>query len=80
MRKYFISSIAASGFVLAAGGSAFAADIAVKAPPPAPPPAFNWTGWYVGVNGGFASQAKESSVTGINVDDATVRTIGGGLY
>jgi outer membrane immunogenic protein len=34
------------------GTSAFAADMAVKAPPPAPAPVYNWTGWYVGVNAG----------------------------
>jgi outer membrane immunogenic protein len=31
---------------------AFAADMAVKAPPPAPAPVYNWTGWYVGGNAG----------------------------
>jgi outer membrane immunogenic protein len=34
------------------GTPAFAADMAVKAAPPAPAPAYNWTGWYVGVNAG----------------------------
>jgi outer membrane immunogenic protein len=35
------------------GTPAFAADVAVKAPPaPAPAPVYNWTGWYVGVNAG----------------------------
>jgi outer membrane immunogenic protein len=29
---------------------AYAADMAVKAPPPAPVPVYNWTGWYVGGN------------------------------
>jgi outer membrane immunogenic protein len=27
-----------------------AADIVTKAPPPAPAPVYNWTGWYVGMN------------------------------
>jgi outer membrane immunogenic protein len=72
MRKYLISAIAVSGFILAASGSAFAADIAVKAPPPAPPPAFSWTGWYVGVNGGLAAQSKDSHVTGFNGDDVFI--------
>jgi outer membrane immunogenic protein len=37
-------------FSLAASGSALAADMAVKAPPPqpAPTPVFNWTGLYIG--------------------------------
>jgi outer membrane immunogenic protein len=34
------------------GTPAFAADMPVKAPPLAPAPAYNWTGWYVGVNAG----------------------------
>jgi outer membrane immunogenic protein len=34
------------------GTPAFAADMAVKAPPPAPAPVYNWTGWYVGGNVG----------------------------
>ena len=35
--------------VLTASGSAFAADLPVKAPP-LPPPVYNWTGFYSGVN------------------------------
>jgi outer membrane immunogenic protein len=35
---------------------AFAADLRVKAPPPAPvvAPIYNWTGFYIGANGGWA--------------------------
>jgi outer membrane immunogenic protein len=29
------------------GTPAFAADMAVKAPPPPPAPVYSWTGWYV---------------------------------
>jgi outer membrane immunogenic protein len=39
---------------LAIGGPAVAADMPVKAPPPMAPPAFSWTGFYIGVNGGGA--------------------------
>src|SRR5215467_14010231 len=37
-------------------GSALAADLPAKAPPPAPPPApvWNWSGFYIGVNGGYS--------------------------
>jgi outer membrane immunogenic protein len=38
-------------------GAASAADMAVKAPyykAPPPPAVYSWTGWYVGVNGGYA--------------------------
>jgi len=39
---------------LGAAGSASAADMAVKAPPPAPLPViYNWGGFYIGGNGGW---------------------------
>jgi len=41
--------LAATLFLFA--GSAYAADMPVKAPA-APPPAPTWTGWYIGINGG----------------------------
>jgi outer membrane immunogenic protein len=42
--------------VVALIGSAFAADIAVRAPAPLPPPPaplYNWTGFYAGLNAGY---------------------------
>src|SRR3954462_12207223 len=40
---------------LCTAGTAMAADMAVKAPPPAPiVPIYNWTGFYIGGNGGWA--------------------------
>jgi outer membrane immunogenic protein len=72
MRNKLISSAAGIAFSFAASGLAFAADMAVRArpaPPPPPQPVFNWTGWYVGVNGGGAWRSKESTFTGFNVDD-----------
>ena len=35
------------------GTPVFAADMALKAPPPAPAPAWSWTGFYVGLNAGY---------------------------
>jgi outer membrane immunogenic protein len=52
MTKRITSFFALTTFVLAVSGSAFAADIAVKAPLPAPVPVYSWTGWYAGVNAG----------------------------
>lgn len=52
--RVFISTIAAAAFATAS--SALAADIPVKAPPPAPlpVPVMNWTGFYIGINGGYS--------------------------
>jgi outer membrane immunogenic protein len=52
MTKRFIFLFAITALALAASGSAFAADMAVKAPPSAPAPVDSWTGWYVGGNVG----------------------------
>jgi high affinity Mn2+ porin len=43
----------ATGAVLTLTGSAMAADMAVKAPP-SPPSAYDWTGFYIGGNAGYA--------------------------
>jgi outer membrane immunogenic protein len=51
LRKLLLSSLAASTMV----GSALAADLPRRAPPPAyvpPAPVFTWTGLYIGINGG----------------------------
>jgi outer membrane immunogenic protein len=52
---------------------AFAADIAVKAPPPAPAPVYNWTGWYVGVNAGasFGNVKTDFNVAPIALNSPT---------
>jgi outer membrane immunogenic protein len=50
MKKLLVSSIAALGLI---GTPALAADMAVKAPPPAPVPVYSWTGFYIGGNVGY---------------------------
>ena len=54
-----VKGLALGGLALAAmiAGPAVAADMPVKAPPPAR--AFSWTGCYVGVNGGWAGERDE---------------------
>ena len=53
MKRLFIASLAVSAITI---GVASAADLPVKAPPMAPPvvPVYNWTGFYIGGNGGGA--------------------------
>ena len=51
MKKLLVACIAAAAFY---GVPAFAADMAVKAPPPpVATPAYSWTGFYVGGNAGY---------------------------
>ena len=74
------------------GTPVLAADLnkpVYKAPPPAPPaPVYSWTGWYVGINGGWG-WASGCCTYGANgtifdtVNGATVNTSGsinGGLF
>jgi outer membrane immunogenic protein len=50
MKKLFVFAAVA----LSMATPALAADMAVKAPPPAPLPAiYNWSGFYIGANGGW---------------------------
>jgi outer membrane immunogenic protein len=68
--KKLLTAIAALGLI---GTPAFAADMAVKAPPPAP--VYSWTGWYVGGNVGYSWGKADSE---FNVDPVTVSILGGG--
>jgi len=67
MKTLFLASVA--GALLAVGGSAQATDIlpAYKAPPPAPRivacPTCNWTGFYIGINGGGSIATVDSDAT-----------------
>jgi outer membrane immunogenic protein len=73
MTKRITSFFALTTFVLAVSESAFAADIAVKAPPLAPTPVYSWTGWYVGGNLG-ASFGHAN--TDFNAVPVTVTAVG----
>jgi outer membrane immunogenic protein len=57
MKKILIAGAALAALT---GTSALAADMAVKAPKPAPPPPFSWTGVYIGA---FAGAAWVDTVT-----------------
>jgi outer membrane immunogenic protein len=62
MKKLVFGSVAL--VALGAAGSALAADMRVKAPPPAPVAA--WTGVYVGVNGGYGWARSDTTLAGTN--------------
>jgi outer membrane immunogenic protein len=68
MTKRLTSLFAITALILAASGSAFAADMAVKmpvkAPPPPPAPVYSWTGWYVGVNAGASMGEAKTNLNG----------------
>jgi outer membrane immunogenic protein len=53
MKKFLLGTVGL--LALGMGAPASAADMAVKAPPPAPmlAPMYNWSGFYIGANGGW---------------------------
>ena len=52
MKKFLLGMVGL--FAISAASTASAADMAVKAPPPAPLPViYNWSGFYIGANGGW---------------------------
>jgi outer membrane immunogenic protein len=52
MKKFLLSTVGL--IALGMSAPAWAADMAVKAPPAPPPPVlYNWTGFYIGGNGGW---------------------------
>ena len=78
MKGIWGSSIAA--LVVMASSGAFAADLRVKAPTPAPIPTYNWTGFYIGANvgGGWASGTLTDHFSGVDFVDTNSGVIGGG--
>jgi len=53
MKKFLLATVG-SVALLGMAAPALAADMAVKAPPPAPLPViYNWSGFYIGANGGW---------------------------
>lgn len=72
MRKFAVLSAA-----LAFSGSAYAADMAVKAPPPPPVTVSTWTGFYVGGNIGYGTARTSADVS--PADAATEAAFGIGI-
>jgi outer membrane immunogenic protein len=65
MRKAAIGIVAVAAMI---GTPAFAADMAVKAPPS--DPAYSWTGWYVGGNVGYSWGSGRTDVVGSATDQS----------
>jgi outer membrane immunogenic protein len=68
MKKLLLATTAFVAF--AAINSAGAADLALKAPPPAPA-WYDWTGFYAGVNGGYSWGRSSTYVTGTTAIPST---------
>lgn len=70
--------LATAGAIGAAAGSAHAADLPMKAPPPAPVPvAPSWTGFYVGVNAGAGWQTGKGTYSGSEQYDSLGTSMSG---
>jgi outer membrane immunogenic protein len=77
MKKLFVAGIAAVAFC---STPALAADMAVKAPPPAPSaPVYSWTGFYVGANIGYGWDDPVVTFSG-NDPTSIIVTCGGGGF
>jgi outer membrane immunogenic protein len=58
------------------GTPAFAADMAVKAPPPAPAPVSTWTGFYLGPNAGYGWGSTSGDIVSSDPLTALVLSFG----
>jgi outer membrane immunogenic protein len=76
MKKLLLASVGLLALGLASASAADMARPAYKAPAYVPPPLYNWTGFYVGINGGGAfGHSSVSNVfgsQGFNVDGGLV--------
>jgi outer membrane immunogenic protein len=74
--RVLLGSIAAVAMIT----SATAADLPVKAPPPAPvmAPVWNWSGFYIGVNGGYSWGRSSRDLNFFNPLNGVTLTTGTG--
>jgi outer membrane immunogenic protein len=82
MKKIALAAAAASLMLASAASAADMAPRYAKAPPPVVAPIYNWTGFYIGANGGWGSSHKCWDFIGVAVvaegcHDATGGTVGG---
>ena len=64
--------------LLSSIGAAQAADLPPRAPAPAPAvvvpaPGYNWTGFYIGANGGYGWSGASATVAGVTVDGGDLK-------
>ena len=65
VKKVMLTAVAVS---VLTGGAASAADMAVKARPAPVVAVYNWTGFYIGINGGYGwNDTQDVGVTGSNL-------------
>ncbi|MCC8941537.1 MULTISPECIES: outer membrane protein [Bradyrhizobium] len=84
MKKFLLGTVALIAFAAPAAAADLAARPYTKAPPPVIAPIYDWTGFYIGVNGGWGSSHNcwDQIVGGVNIGsdgchDATGGTAGG---
>ena len=81
MKKFLLSTLG----LVAMAAPAVAADMAVKAAPPPVyvAPIYNWGGFYIGGNGGYAWSNQCINITAVNLvaigDNEGCRSAGGGV-
>jgi opacity protein-like surface antigen len=67
MNNQLMSIVCGSALIAATSGGVFAADMAVKALPPAPPSAvWDWSGFYIGAGGSFNWSHFDQSLQGVS--------------
>ena len=67
--------LAASSLALFAASGATAADAVIEEPPAVDVPVFTWTGFYVGIQGGYVWTNLDVDPGGFGIDD-----LNGGLF
>ncbi|WFU43141.1 hypothetical protein QA640_12230 [Bradyrhizobium sp. CB82] len=73
MSNRLISIICGSALIVATSAAVFAADMAVKALPSAPPPAkWDWSGFYIGVGGSYNWTHFDQSLQGVSGGDVPI--------
>jgi len=76
MMRRVITTLAVAGAIAAGAQAARAADLPMVTKAPPPVVLFDWTGFYIGVNGGYGNAAFEDAT--VTTSDGTISRGGGG--